>query len=104
MAGALAILHKKRKELCAITRISLPTGKTANVIAMLKWLNILRTGSLQLAGDALHDVEVLLLEIRDMIVRDNDVAARALKALGARSEFCKVVPPQVATPFEQLNF
>ena len=69
---------------------------------MMKWLNILRTGSLQLAGDALRDVEVLLIEIRDMIVTDNDVAARAFKALGARSEFCQVVLPRVATPFDQI--
>ena len=100
MAGALAILHKKCKE----TRITIPTSNTVNVFTIMKWLNSLRTGSLQLAGDALHDVKVLLIEIRDMIVTDDDVAARAFKPVGARIELFQVVFERVATPFEQFNF
>ena len=34
-----------------------------------------------LAEDALHNVEVLLCEIRAMIVRDSNVAAQVLRAL-----------------------
>ena len=78
MAGALAILHKTRNDFCVMSRIMIPTGKTANDFAMLKWLNILRTGNLMLSENALRNVEVLLCEIRAMIVRDNNAVAHAL--------------------------
>ena len=49
--------------ICSITGITIPTGETAIVFAMLKWLNMLRTGNLQLVGDAPHEIEVLLIEL-----------------------------------------
>ena len=104
MAGVLVILHEKHKEHNVITRINIPTGKTANVFTMLKWLNILRRGNLKIARDVLHNIEALLIEIRNIIVIDNEVASRAFRALGARIKFCQVALPQLATPFEQLNF
>ena len=39
-----------------------------------------------------------------MIVIDNEVAARAFRALGARSKIWQVALPQLATPFEQFSF
>ena len=85
-------------------RTTIPTGNAANVYSVLKWLNILRTVNLRLAEDALDNVEVLLCEIRAMIVRDNNVAAQVLRAMGARTEFCKVVHPRVSESFENLRF
>ena len=102
LAGALAMFHTHRTDLCVMSRIALPTGKAANVYSMLKLLNVLRTGDLMLAENALHNVEVLLIAIRAMIVRDNNVAAQVLRATGVRTEFCKVVHLRVSEPFEDV--
>ena len=75
IAGAVAILHKACRDLCVMTRIVIPTGKAANVFSLLKCLNILRTGNLMLAEDALHNVELLLCEINAMILRDSATAS-----------------------------
>ena len=93
MAGVLAILYKACPELNSIARINVPICKTANVITMLKWLNILRSGSLKIARDAFHDLRALLIEIRKMIAGDDVVSAQAFKQLGFRTKFCEVVPP-----------
>ena len=92
MVGAFAILHKTRKDVGVMNRIMIPTGKAANVFSMSKWLNILRTGNLMLAEDALHNVAVLLCEIRAMIVRDNNVAAQVFRAFGVCTEFLQSGP------------
>ena len=104
MARVLAILHKTCPEFNSITRINVPICKTANVITMLKWLNILRSGSLTIARDALHDFRALLIEIGDMIAGDNEMAAHAFKQLGVRTKFCEVALPNVSTSFDELNF
>ena len=104
MAEVLALLHKTCPAFNSITRIYVPICKTANVITMLQWLNILRSGSLKIARDAFHDLRALLIEIRDIIAGDNVVAALAFKQLGVRTKFCEVVPPKVTPSFDHLHF
>ena len=104
MAGVVAILYKSCAELDSISRINVPTGKTANVFTMLKWFNILRSSSLKSSRDALPDFRALLVEIKDMIAGDNAVAACAFKHMDVRTKFCEVALPNVFTSADELNF
>ena len=102
LAGVLAILYKSCPELNSITRINVPTGKTANVFTMPKWFNILRSGSLKISRDAFFDFGTLLTEIRNMIIGDNEMAHRAFKRMGVRTKFCDVALPNVSASFDEL--
>ena len=103
MAGVRAILYKKYKEFDSITRINIPTRKTANVFTMLNWFNFMRGGSLKIARDELFNSKALLIEIRDMIGGDNVVAARAFRALGVATSAVKLRSHGSSRPLKSLS-
>ena len=57
-----------------------------------------------LAEDALHNVELLLCEIKAMILRGSTTASQAIMALGVSREFCRVAHPRCSTAFDDFKF
>ena len=87
MNGALAVPREGSDELSFVTRINLPTGKLSNLVNFLKWINLIRTGNMNLAHDSLHDVEQMLRDIEFLITSDNDKVAIAIDELGMAKPF-----------------
>ena len=87
MNGALAVLPRGSDELSLVTRINLPTRKLCNLIDVLKWINFIRTGNMNLAHDSLHNIESMLRDIQSFITADNDKVAKAPNEFGM-SKFC----------------
>ena len=71
MNGALAVLHRGSDELSFVTRINLPTRKLCNLVDFLKWINLIRTGNMNLAHDSLHGVEPMMRDSKFLITSDN---------------------------------
>ena len=65
-----------------IIRSKIHTCKNADVFTMLNWLDILRIVNFHVAGNAFHDVELLLIKITALIVNDIKMAARIDIILG----------------------
>ena len=82
MSGVLVVYRRERRDLSFAREIEIPNWKGANVLSFLKWFNALRTGNMRLSTDALEGrLEDFLINLRDMIARDNRISTRVFDAV-----------------------
>ena len=94
MSGVLVVDRCERQDLSFARKIEIPDGKGANLLTFLKWPNALRTGNMRLSTDALEgQLEDFLINLRDMIARDNRASTRVFVALKVPKITQEVCPP-----------
>ena len=65
-------------------------------MSFLKWINLMRTGNMNLRHDSVTIIVRQIEYFKYMITQDNIAAARTLEALGATKQVCRIVTPNTA--------
>ena len=105
MKGAIAFDLRRHARMSFITRTVIPVGKLANLLSFLKWINLMKTGNVNLSYDSLTNIVKQIADLKHMTTLDDNAAARTLEALGATRRVCQIVTPKTINnaPFSDIT-
>ena len=95
MQGALEIPSKGKADKSFVADMAIPDGKLANTIAFLKFVNLIRSGNMNVWKDSIKDVSKHVADIKHIITVNNVAACVGFKAVVAFQKSSHIQYPKV---------
>ena len=96
MTGLLTYQDKTDPENSFVLNTRMPSGKTANMLAAIKFVNAVRMGEVKFTAEDIRRAEGLGVMIRDMISSDNERYCRVFHKMRAVLDDARLTPPNIS--------